>query len=227
MNPTAQKRTGGQHHSPCLVAPAIRGLHARHPLTRDEQPRHRSLRKRDPRNRLQQRPHRATIQPAIALGARAPDRRTLGAVEHPELDPRAVGSPPHDPTQRVHLPRHRPLGYPANGRVARHLPDHLEILGQQQHPRASPGRKGASLGAGVAAADYNHVMGHGCNVARREKREARSNSPTGWNASIQARAPEPPSQGQAPSGSAQQEPVHKPMRPPTGRPPQLLIRRQY
>src|SRR5256886_12567581 len=54
---------------------------------------------------LEQRAHRAPVQRAIALCARRPHRWSLGAVEHAELNRRAIGSAAHDAAERVDLDR--------------------------------------------------------------------------------------------------------------------------
>jgi hypothetical protein len=74
------------------------------------------------------------------------------------LDPRQVGGPSHDSAERIHLAHHGSFGNPANGWIARHLPDGLEILGQQEGVRASPGRERRGFGAGMAAAYDDDIV---------------------------------------------------------------------
>src|SRR2546430_2994594 len=57
------------------------------------------------------RPPRSTLFPyttlfrSIALGSRRPHGGTLGAIEHPELDRRAIGRSPHDAAEGIDLAR--------------------------------------------------------------------------------------------------------------------------
>jgi hypothetical protein len=78
---------------------------------------------------LQQSPHRTAIQPAIALGARGPDRRPLGTIQHPELNARQVSCSAHNAAQRIDFPHYRAFGNPADGWIAGHLSYRFEILG--------------------------------------------------------------------------------------------------
>ena len=57
----------------------------------------------------------------VALRARAPHGRSLRAVEHPELECRAVGDTRRAAAQRVDFADDLPLGYASHGGVARHV----------------------------------------------------------------------------------------------------------
>src|SRR5690606_25756574 len=98
------------------------------------------------------------VEPAVALGPRGPHGRALRAVEHPEMDPGPIGRLAHDPAEGIDLPDDRSLGDPADGRIATHLPDRLEIRRDQQRRCAYPRRRGRSLRARVAAADHDHFI---------------------------------------------------------------------
>ena len=65
--------------------------------------------------------NRCTIQLAVRLNARAPDRRTLAAIEHPPVDRRAVGGARHQAVEHVELADEMSFTDAANRRVARHL----------------------------------------------------------------------------------------------------------
>ena len=106
---------------------------------------------------LEQRAHGAAIQAAIALRARRPDRRTLAAVQHAELQRREIGRPRHDAAERIDLAHDRALGDAADGRIARHLADRLERARDQCHARTASRRGDGRLGAGVAGADDDDV----------------------------------------------------------------------
>ena len=101
--------------------------------------------------------HGAAVAGAIALGARRADRRAARGVEDLELDRRAVGVAPHLPAERVDLTHQMALRGAADGGVARHLTDRVEVHREQQRP-ASHARGGqCRLAARVASADDDDV----------------------------------------------------------------------
>ncbi len=102
--------------------------------------------------------HRPAVQLAVGLGARPAHGRALAAIEDAELDAGAVDRPAHDPVERVDLAHEMALGEAANRRVARHLADRLDLMGQQQRAGAEASRRSRSFAAGVAAADHDDVV---------------------------------------------------------------------
>src|SRR6202007_2476970 len=100
-------------------------------------------------------------EPPIDLRPRPADGCALRAVEQAELDPGRVGEPAHHPVQGVDLPHEVALAQAADRRVAAHLADGLELVGQQQGARAEAGRRGCLFTARVAAApnDYTPLQG--------------------------------------------------------------------
>ena len=94
----------------------------------------------------------------VGLGPGAVHRRAFAAIEHPKLDARGVDRPPHRAAQGVDLADDLPLGHAADGRIAAHLGDGVQIGRQQRsaRPHASGGQR--RLGAGVAGADHNDVI---------------------------------------------------------------------
>src|SRR5205823_2121877 len=75
---------------------AVCGRDARGARAVQQQAADRPLRELERRESLEQRAHGTAVQRAVALGAGGPHSRSLGAIEHPELDGRAIGGPPHD-----------------------------------------------------------------------------------------------------------------------------------
>ena len=65
----------------------------------------------------------SAIELAVGLGARPAHGRTLGAIEHPELDAGRVGDPAHQPVERIDLAHEMAFAEAANGRIARHRAD--------------------------------------------------------------------------------------------------------
>ena len=138
----------------------------------DDERRRGPLGKRQSALPLQQRAHRAAIQPTVALRPRGSNRRPLRPVEHPELNARQVGRPPHDAAERIDFAHDGPLGDPADGGIARHLPDGFEILREEE--RARPGAAGECrrLRARVSGTDHDDVVpvGHAEKVTGRGRK---------------------------------------------------------
>jgi hypothetical protein len=68
-----------------------------------------------------------------------------------------IRCPAHQPVKRVDLPHKVPLADPANRRVARHFADRGQRMGQQQCPRAQPGRRRRRLAASMPATNDNDL----------------------------------------------------------------------
>ena len=117
-----------------------------------------ALRQRGGRLRFHGAPDRAAVQRAIGLTARRTHGRSFGCVERAPLDARAVGRPGHHAAQRVDLLHQMTLADTADGRVAAHCAHGLHVVGQQQRARAGAGGRQRGLGAGMAAADDDHVV---------------------------------------------------------------------
>ncbi len=80
-----------------------------------------------PRRGADRRLHGLAIELAVGLGAGPLHRRALAAVEHAELDAGRVGDPAHQAVQRVDLAHQMALAEAADGRIAGHLADGLEV----------------------------------------------------------------------------------------------------
>ncbi len=102
--------------------------------------------------------HLHAVELLVALGARAPDGRAARGVEQAELDADGVGHLAHDAAQRVDFADQVALGHAADGRIAAHLRNQVEIHGDERgleaHARGGHGR----LAAGVSGAHYDHIV---------------------------------------------------------------------
>ena len=106
--------------------------------------------------------HRLPVELAVGLGARTAHGRTLAAVEHAELDAGRVGDAAHQAVQRIDLAHQMALAEPADRRVAAHLADGRELVGDQRRRHAEPRRGRRSLAAGMPAAHNDHAeIAHG------------------------------------------------------------------
>ena len=88
---------------------------------------------------------------AVHGGAFAP-------VEQAELEARRVGEDPHRPAQGVDLSDDLPLGHAADGRVATHLADGVDVDRQQGRPEAHPARRQGRFQASMPRADDEDVI---------------------------------------------------------------------
>ena len=126
---------------------------AAHARAVEQQPVDVLLQQREIRLGVEQLADRALVERAIGLRARRAHGRALAAVQGAEMDAGAIDRARHRAAERVDLLRQVPLADAADGRVAAHLPQRLEVLRQQQRAHAHAGRGERGLGAGVAAAD--------------------------------------------------------------------------
>ncbi len=101
--------------------------------------------------------HRFAIQLPISLRAWAAHSRSLGTVQHSELDPSAVNRTTHHTVKRVDLANHMPLAKPANSRVARHFSDTISTVCDQCGFRSHARSRSRSLAPGMAPANNNHI----------------------------------------------------------------------
>jgi hypothetical protein len=140
-----------------------------------EQPRDRSLNGEQIPMLLEEAPDRAPVKAAIALRPGRPYRRSLAAVQHPELYAGEIGRPAHDSAKGIDLPGDGPLRDAAYGGIARHLADRLERTGDETNSRAQPRCGDRGLGAGMSGADHEYIerIFVLCRNAVRERRGAR------------------------------------------------------
>ncbi|HMG95588.1 MAG TPA: hypothetical protein VK565_04755, partial [Gemmatimonadaceae bacterium] len=105
---------------------------------------------------FKERPDCPSVEAAVTLCARSPNRRTFAAIEHTELNHGEIGSSSHDSSKRIHLAHDRAFGYSADRWIARHLPDCFERARNQACASAQASSSDGCFSAGVAAAnDYN------------------------------------------------------------------------
>src|SRR5688572_16530571 len=129
MNLPAQESPGRNDHRARGEPPAIRGLDTGDASAAlvEEQICDHALAQLEGRELLEQKTNGAAIQGAIGLSAGSPDGGALRAIEHAELDSRAISGAAHNATKGIDLSNNRPLRNPANRGIATHLPDSFEI----------------------------------------------------------------------------------------------------
>ena len=107
--------------------------------------------------RFEDSPDLVLIGEFVGLGAGAVHGGALAAVEHAELDAGGVDGQAHRAAEGVDFADDLPLAHAADGRIAAHLGDGVEVAGQQRGLRAQPRRRQRRLRAGVSAADHQNV----------------------------------------------------------------------
>ncbi len=98
------------------------------------------------------------IGPLVGLCPGAVHGGTFAAVEHAELDAGGVDGLAHGPAEGVDFADDLSLGHAADGRIAAHLGDGVEVAGQQRGLCPHAGRGQGRLAARMSAADDQNVV---------------------------------------------------------------------
>ena len=104
--------------------------------------------------------HGAPIELSVGLGARALDGWAFAAIEDAELNARRIGGARHDAIERIDLAHQMALAQAADRRIAGHLADCRETVGDQRGSGAAARRRGRGFAPCVPAADDNDVKSH-------------------------------------------------------------------
>ena len=106
---------------------------------------------------FQPRTDRLLVKNAVGLRASSPHSVTFAGIQDAEMDAALVGRHSHRAAQRINLFNQMALAYPAYGRVAGHLSERLDIMGNQQSlaTRTRAGQRG--LSSSMAATHHNHI----------------------------------------------------------------------
>ena len=157
MDLAGEKRPGRQHHARRVKAQPHLGDNAEHTLALKDQVVDRLLEQGEVDGVLEHAAHVGLVQGAVGLATGRPHCRALARVQGAPLDAGMVGGVCHQPAERVDLAHQMALADATDGRVAAHLSERLDVVCQQQGTRAHTCRSKTGFGAGVAAADHNHV----------------------------------------------------------------------
>lgn len=94
----------------------------------------------------------------VALGARRAGAGAFAGIEHAPLDGGGIGIERHGSAEGVDFANHVTLGETANGGVAAHLSDGVEILRKHGDRATESGGSKGSFDSGVAGTDDEHVI---------------------------------------------------------------------
>src|SRR5271163_3508991 len=97
----------------------------------------------------------------VGLRAAGANGRALARIQKSKLDSSLVGRQAHLAAKGVDLADQVTLADAADGRVAGHLADVIEVESEHQRARAHPGRRERGFDSGVAGADNDDVVVHG------------------------------------------------------------------
>ncbi len=105
--------------------------------------------------------HFDAVEGFVALGAGGPDGRAAGGVEETELDAGGVGYLAHDSAEGVDFADEMAFGDAADGGVAAHLGDEVEVEGEDGRAEAHAGGGHRGFASGVACSydDYVELFG--------------------------------------------------------------------
>ena len=93
----------------------------------------------------------------VALRARRPDRRAARSIQQAELDADRIGDLAHDAAERVDFAHQVSLGDAADGRIAGHLRDQVDVQRVERGLQAHAGGGHGGLASGMAGADDHYV----------------------------------------------------------------------
>jgi hypothetical protein len=180
MDEAGKEGAGGQHHGFGLEVQAELGDGAGDAVAGNGKVVDGRLEQRQVGLILQPAADRRLVQHAVGLGARGAHRRALAGIEDAELDAGLVGGRSHGAAEGIDFLDQMPLADAANGRVAGHRPQRLDVVRQQQRAASRARRGECRLGAGMAATDNDYVITRGeQHRARSPREEAQSYARTG------------------------------------------------
>ncbi len=102
--------------------------------------------------------HGGAVEPLVALGPGRLHGRPLAGVQHADLDEGLVGDLAHLAAEGVDLADEVALGRAADGGVAGHEGDVLQVHAEEEGPAPHAGGRQRCLAAGVAGADHDDVV---------------------------------------------------------------------
>jgi hypothetical protein len=115
------------------------------------------LKQRQIRGRFDPAANRLAVEHSIGLCPRCANGRAFAGVEGAKLNAGLIGRDGHRATEGIDFLDQVPFANPADRRVAGHLPEGFDVVGQQQR-RPSSARGGQrSLGACMATADNDDI----------------------------------------------------------------------
>ncbi len=91
------------------------------------------------------------------MGARRPDGRAARSIQQAELDADRVGDFAHDAAEGVDFADQMSLGDAADGGIAGHLRDQVDVQRVERGLQAHAGRGHGGFASGMSGADHDYV----------------------------------------------------------------------
>ena len=157
MNQAAEEGPGGKHDVVSMKTHAHLGHGTTDPVILDDQVIAGLLENPQIGLVLEDFTDRRLVQNAVGLGPCRPDCGALAAVEHSELDACAVRGSGHRTAEGVDFLDQMTLADTTDGRVAAHLTQCFDIVGEQQCFHTHAGSRQRSLRTGMTATYHYHV----------------------------------------------------------------------
>ena len=157
VDQAGKESPGGQHDGARPKFDAQLRAHADHAPALDQDVVYGLLEEQQVGLALEPPADRVPIKHAVGLRARRPHGGTLGSVQNAELNAGLVGGKGHRTAKGIHFLHQVTLADPADRWIARHLPQRLDAVRQEQRAPSHARRSKGSLGAGVAATDDDDV----------------------------------------------------------------------
>jgi hypothetical protein len=159
VDASAEESAGGDDDCSRTEAPSLEGLHADYAFSvlGKQKPGDGSLHSTQLFMLFEEGSDRAPVEAPITLSAWRPNRRTLAAVEHAELERGEIRCPPHYSAERIHLAYDSSLGNSTDRGVAGHLADGFERAGDEPDPRSQASCCDRGFRSGVTGTDDNYI----------------------------------------------------------------------
>src|SRR2546423_5629859 len=166
VNAAAQECPGCDDDRACTETPAVTRLDSGDPGATfiEAQICDHALRQLEKRKLFEEIADRASIERAVALGARSPNSGTLRAIQHPELDPGAIGIAAHQTAHRIDFAHDGTLRNAADRGIAGHLTNRVQHRREEKRSGTQPRCHRCCFSTGVTTTDDDYVIvGHGRN----------------------------------------------------------------
>ena len=157
MDAAAKEGAGGQHHGAGVETQTHIGDGADAALAVHNQVVHRLLEDGQIRLVFQHAADRGLVENAVGLRTGGTHRRAFAGVEYAELDASTVGGAGHGAAQCIDLFDQMALADATNGRVATHLAEGFDVMGQQQGRRTHTRSRQRGFGTGVTTTNDNDI----------------------------------------------------------------------
>jgi hypothetical protein len=153
-----QKRPRSHDHGFRSQHAAIPKLNPSDTTIRNGETRDLSLHDSQIRLLLQYLAHLKPIKLLITLSARRPNGRTAAGIQQPELYAGGIRDLTHHPAQRVDFAYEMALRNSADGRIAGHLRDQVDIHRDHRGPQTQTSARARSFTTSVSGSDHNHLI---------------------------------------------------------------------